>query len=335
VLTPLGPIPRLATRLSLADRLGALRVRLTIGRMDYKVPPGLYAIGNPDAESPVLVTANYKLTFDILRGDAHGVTAWLLVLDTHGINVWCAAGKGTFGTQELVRRLHDSGLSQLVTHRRIVVPQLGAPGVAAHEVRLATGFRVAWGPIRSADLPAFLHAGLKATPPMRAIRFTLRDRLVLAPVEIAGALKPAAWIALAMLALGVLASRSFAPAAVLSSAGGGLTMLAVGLVGGALVVPALLPWLPGRAFSAKGALVGAVLGGGIALGSGARPLSVAALALGSAALASYVAMNFTGSTPFTSLSGVDREMRRWMPLQAGSAALSVVLWVAAFILKGV
>ena len=73
--------------------------------MDYRVEPGLYAVGSPTADSPVLVSANYKMSFDRLRSALPGVDAWILVLDTKGINVWCAAGKGTFGTDELVRRI--------------------------------------------------------------------------------------------------------------------------------------------------------------------------------------------------------------------------------------
>ena len=61
-------------------------------------------VGAPDADSPVLVTANYKMTVDLLRRELAGLNAWLLVLDTRGINVWCAAGKGTFGTGEVIRR---------------------------------------------------------------------------------------------------------------------------------------------------------------------------------------------------------------------------------------
>lgn len=69
--------------------------------MGYTIDPGLYALGNPDESSPVLVTANYKLTFDRLRQSLPKLDAWVLVLDTKGINVWCAAGKGTFGTGEV------------------------------------------------------------------------------------------------------------------------------------------------------------------------------------------------------------------------------------------
>ena len=67
-------------------------VRWSIGRNNYKIEPGIYALGSPDKNSEVLVTANYKLSFDTLRKNLTGLNVWILVLDTKGINVWCAAG---------------------------------------------------------------------------------------------------------------------------------------------------------------------------------------------------------------------------------------------------
>ena len=99
--TPAGPVPVVSTASGWRDRLGTLGARSGINRHDYSVAPGLYAIGTPDPASPVLVTANFKLTFDTLRQRLSGIDAWLLVLDTLGVNVWCAAGKGTFATKEL------------------------------------------------------------------------------------------------------------------------------------------------------------------------------------------------------------------------------------------
>jgi CO dehydrogenase/acetyl-CoA synthase gamma subunit (corrinoid Fe-S protein) len=86
--------------------------------MRYRAAPGLYRIGQPDANSPVLVTANYKLTVDRVRKELVGMNVWLLVLDTKGVNVWCAAGKGTFGTDELVRRIQAANLNEVVGPRR-------------------------------------------------------------------------------------------------------------------------------------------------------------------------------------------------------------------------
>ena len=96
--------------------------------MGHRVHPGLYRLGNPMPDSPVFASANYTLSFDALRSALAGLDAYILVLDTKGINVWCAAGKGTFGTDELVRSDYRS--SHVVRHRTIILPQLGAPGIS-------------------------------------------------------------------------------------------------------------------------------------------------------------------------------------------------------------
>jgi hypothetical protein len=135
-----GRIPQVSSALAWCDRWGSIKARWGVGRMHYAVDPGLYALGSPDELSPVLVTANYKMSFDCLREALPGRNVWILVLDTEGINVWCAAGKGTFGTEELIRRITASGLKDIVKHRELILPQLGAPGVAAHLVRKQSGF---------------------------------------------------------------------------------------------------------------------------------------------------------------------------------------------------
>jgi hypothetical protein len=337
--TAVGPAPRVGHALTTADRVGAWRVRWGIGRDDYKVDPGLYALGAPDADSPVLVTANYKLTFDVLRSSVGELSAWVLALDTRGINVWCAAGKSTFSTDELVDRLAFEQVSSLVTHRKVVVPQLGATGVAAHEVRRRSGFAVVYGPVRLDDLPAFLAAGMKATPEMRRVTFPLKDRLVLTPVELAATVKPVA-IALGALALlSLLLARPWSLP--LASAAGlvakatlvNASPLLLGVIAGAVLVPALLPQLPFRMFAAKGALLGAALGLGLAVLLGFTPLGALGATLLTAAVSSYLAMNFTGSSTFTSMSGVEKEMRRWIPIQAALVAVAVCAFVAKAVLR--
>ena len=195
VATPVGRLPRVSSQLEWRDRWGAIKARWGVGRMDYSIDPGLYALGAPDRESPVLVSANYKMSFDELRSALPGRDLWILVLDTKGINVWCAAGKGTFGTEELVNRIESSGLNQIVGHRSLILPQLGAPGVAAHKVKKLSGFGVRYGPIKARDLPAYLDAGFKATEAMRLKTFPLRERAVLIPIELVETIKPTLIIA--------------------------------------------------------------------------------------------------------------------------------------------
>ena len=145
--------------------MGTVLARLGIGRDNYRITPGLYAIGAPDAQSPVMVTANYKLSFDVLRFHLAGVSAWILVANTRGINVWCAAGKGTFSAQEVAYRVQAARLADIVTHRRLVLPQLSATGVSARQVKTLCGFEVVWGPVHAKHIKEFLdkqnegHAG--------------------------------------------------------------------------------------------------------------------------------------------------------------------------------
>jgi hypothetical protein len=308
-----------------------IKSRISAFRMAYSVAPGLYAVGEPGPDAPVLVTANYKLTFDIVRRAVSGMHAWLLVLDTKSINVWCAAGKGTFGTDELVQRIAATGLDRVVSHRRLILPQLGAVGVSAAQVEKRTGFRVLFGPVEARDIPAYVAAGCKKTPAMSTMRFSLLDRLVLTPMEINPALKRYPWLAGAMLLVfglqpsGVL----FAPAWTQ-----GLPFLLLGLLSvlaGAFVTPMLLPWVPFRSFALKGWLAGAALlalavyGGGMQLRNDAFLLAAAFLFF--PALSSYIALQFTGSTTFTGISGVNKELKIGIPLYLGAAGLSVVLLV--------
>ena len=330
-----GPVPVVATRLDRRDRLGILGARLGYGRDGYRAAPGLYAVGRPGAKDPVLVTADYKLTFDALRRELHGVDAWILVLDTRGVNVWCAAGKGTFSAREAARVVTASQLPLVVSHRRLIVPQLAAPGLDAREVKRLCGFTVVFGPVRAADLPAFLMAGNRADPAMRRVTFTLRERLAVTPVEIYHARKWLWWAALAAVFVSGIGPAVFSLTAAFERGAWLVAALAAGLAGGAVAVPVLLPWLPGRAFAVKGAAAGAAAGCAAVLAMAASPwppvggLGVAAMLLVSSGLGSFLAMNFTGSTPFTSPSGVEREMRRAMPLQAAGLAAAAILWIAS------
>jgi hypothetical protein len=297
-----------------------------VRRSEHRVEPGLYALGDPGPEAPVFVTANYTLSFDALRSSLAGVAGYILVLDTRGINVWCAAGKGTFGTDELVRRIEATGLADVVRHRTLILPQLGASGVAAHEVRRRSGFRVDFGPVRAEDLPAYLETG-EATPEMRRVRFTLRDRLTLIPVEFVAVLRPTAIAAVLLwLLVGSLA------------AWGAVTAIMAGTV----LFPILLPWLPTRAFSSKGFLLGGVVGvlfavlvvrqgGELALWR--RVGWALAYVLTLPPITAYLALNFTGSTTFTSKTGVRQEMNAYIPIMAWAFGLGMAVTLVSSVFQ--
>lgn len=328
--TAVGPIPVVATTLTGRDTLGRWQMRWGFGRHHYRVRPGLYAVGAPDQHAPVLVSANYKLSFDTLRAALGGINCWLLVLDTRGINVWCAAGKGSFGTSELLRQVATTRLAAVVSHRTLIVPQLGAVGVAAHEVVKGCGFRVVYGPVRASDLPAFLAAGMVATPAMRRVTFSAGERLILTPVELTAFGRKPLGIALALFVIGGLGPDLFSLAAAWSRGGAAILTGLAGLVTGAVLTPLCLPWIPGRAFALKGGLAGlAVAATGAALyATELGRLNSLALCLALPAVASYGAMNFTGSSTFTSPSGVEKEMRRFIPLQLIALLAAGIAWIA-------
>ncbi|NQT17660.1 MAG: acetyl-CoA synthase subunit gamma [Planctomycetes bacterium] len=301
--------------------------------MQYRVQPGLYAAGTPTSDSPVLVSANYKMSFDRLRSQLEGIDAWIVVLDTQGVNVWCAAGKGTFGTDEIVDRVEAVGLGDVVSHRRLIVPQLGAPGVAAHEVKRRSGFRVVYGPVRAEDLRAYLAAGRKATPEMRRVRFPLRDRLAVAPLELVMSGKYAFSIAAGFFFLAGIGPDGYSWARVVTTGTSSALLFLAVWAASTLLVPALLPWLPGRPLAAKGTWLGFVF----VLGLGAYEWhrleaidswpTVLGWCLMIPAVSAFMGMNFTGSTTYTSLSGVRREVRVAGRIQAVCAVLGVILWL--------
>ena len=313
-----------SSQLTAADHWDHFLARIGYRRGEHRVEPGLYALGAPTPQSPVFVTANYTLSFDALRAALAGIDAYILVLDTQGINVWCAAGKGTFGTNEIVQRVHATGLKEVVSHRKLILPQLGAPGVAAHEVKKWTGFLVEYGPVRAEDLPEYLksrEAKPTPTPEMRRVRFTLRDRLVLIPIELYGALLPTLVVAIVLYFVdGLVASL-----AVLTA-----------VLAGTVLFPLLLPWIPTPNFSTKGFLLGGLAALPFALSVFLRhpdwtwwqqALQALQFLLIMPAVTAFLALNFTGATTFTSRSGVRREIFAYIPAMAWSFGSGILLGI--------
>ncbi len=312
--------------LTLANYWDHFAARWGVNRMGHRVEPGLHAIGNPTRESPVFVTANYSLSFDALRAALPGTDGYILVLDTEGINVWCAAGKGTFGTDELVKRIEATGLRDVVTHRVLILPQLGAPGIAAHEIKKRTSFKVEYGPVRASDLPQYLK-NHEATPEMRRVRFTVRDRLAVIPVEIVGGLLPVLVAAVICYVLGSWLSALVA-----------VSMMLAGIA----LFPLLLPWLPTHDFSSKGFILGILVALPLAFvtlqGNAdavwwVRALNAIAPLLIWPPVVAFLALNFTGSTTFTSRTGVRREIFAYVRVMAWTFAIGLVLMVGLPLLR--
>ncbi len=309
--------------LTLRNRWDHVQARFRWKREEHRVVPGLYSIGHPTAESPVFVSANYTLSFDALRSSLKGIDAYILVINTFGINVWCAAGKKTFGTEELVDRIESSELAKVVSHRSIIVPQLGAPGIAAHKVRQQSGFKVEYGPVRAKDIPEYLKTRT-ATPEMRKVRFGILDRMILTPVELLGYF---IYLVLAGVALYFWGGWT------------GALMVSLTIFGGAVLFPLLLPWLPTKDFSTKGWSLGILLTIAVILadvlwlnpdaGTTHKILAAFSYLLLWPPVVAFIALNFTGASTFASRSGVKAEMRTYIRPMAVSFVLGIILNIIA------
>ncbi|HEY8890653.1 MAG TPA: hypothetical protein VIM70_10390 [Clostridium sp.] len=191
-----------------------------------------------------------------------------------------------------------------------------------------SGFKVVYGPVRGEDIPCFLNNEMKTTSEMRRVRFNFLDRIVLTPIEIVGSLKFSLMVFGIMFLFNLLEIGNFKSIDVIAYIGA--------LLAGCLVVPMLLPWIPGRAFSFKGWLIGLLWSiAVIVLNVGSANfslLSSVAYILILPSVASYYAMNFTGCSTYTSLSGVVKEMKVALPFIAISIVLgSILLLVSNFV----
>ncbi|MBI4651838.1 acetyl-CoA synthase subunit gamma [Candidatus Desantisbacteria bacterium] len=326
--TDAGKIPVVNTSLDWTDNFGTIKARLTFGRMNYKVEPGIYAVGNPNSDSFVFVSANYKMSFDVLRSNLSGIDAWILVLDTDGINVWCAAGKGTFGTKEIVNRIKITGLEKIVNNRRLIVPQLGAPGVSFYDVKKFSSFSVTYGPVRASDIPEFIKSGMKATEDMRKVRFTLYDRVVLIPAEIVLGKTYLIYAAFVMFVLSGLNKNGYSVSLIFDKGVLSILNVLIAFFAGAAISPLLLPWLPGRSFSLKGfftGIIGFIISYYCGL-TGNNALKIFAWFLLFSSAVSFLTMNFTGASTYTSLSGVKKEMKYAVPMQIAGAISGLLIW---------
>jgi hypothetical protein len=330
-----GRIPRLKTTLDGKDRSGTIKVRLGFGRDNYMVPPGLYAVGNPNKSSPILATANYKLTVDMLRCNLQALDIWIMVIDTKGINVWCAAGKGTFGTYEIIKKIKELKLKDLVNHRTIILPQLCAPGVAAYQVLKNSGFKAIFGPIKAEDIKGFIGNGMKATEKMRTISFDASSRLLLTPIEVVHSFKLLLIMLASVLIYNIVGYNGFKLTALIMDSLIGFVPLAAAVLTSCIIVPFLLPYIPFRAFAAKGLLAGIVLDIMLLLLKDnilmlrSNLLLLIAYCIIIPTVTTLLSLNFTGSTTYTSFSGVKKETKITMPIIKVATVIGVILALAS------
>jgi ferredoxin len=120
------------------------------------------------------------LTVERVKKALREVDAYLLVANSRGVNVWCAATGGLLTNHDVISVLKTSGIEGRVEHRRVVLPQLAATGIEGRVVYEKAGWSVGWGPADAEDLPEFLRKGPSRPKRMRAVRFGWRKRLEMA-----------------------------------------------------------------------------------------------------------------------------------------------------------
>lgn len=267
--------------------------------------PGLYRLGHPGPDAPVLVTGNYYLTAHRLARAARGVDAWIVVADSNGVNVWCGAGGGHLTAEKVAHGLVASGVAERVVHRRAILPQLCANGVKGSEVERRTGWQVFWGPVYARDIPAYLAQGCAKTDAMRQAEFRLGQRLEMAVVM---------WQFYALLAAIVLAF--VAPHLILPALGISLGMF--------LFVGLTWPWWPTRNGLWQGLLLAGLslvlLFGAAWLTPGMSRRSLFHWALALVAMALFVGADYQGGSPLMR-AGEAEHFAIVFPVELGLLAL--------------
>jgi len=270
---------------SLRDLVG--NARDTVLRLlPHLAATGLFPIGDPGRGSPVLLTGNFTLTVRRLRRTLRGADVWLLVANSRGINVWCAAGGGHLSHHDVISVLRTSGISDLVDHRTLLLPQLAATGVERRPIEAATGWSATWGPARLEDLPAVLARGGSVRGRERRMRFPLRERLEMASM----------WFLPTALILGLVAGliggwrvgTAAATSIVLAVAGVFVALPRLTVTGPAR-------WLTYGVFTLLGAALGAAI---LELLGRPDALGVSTVIVVSLISMAVLSIDLTGTTPF-------------------------------------
>jgi len=162
-------ISKYAAIIVLSDFQGESIFPLLVERLNIYTDPqrpmmmqqGIYPIGNPTEDSPVLITTNFSLTYFIVSGEVESsrVASWLLVMDTEGLSVLTAWAAGKFVGDAIGAFIKKSGITEKVKHRRVVIPGAVAAVSGDLEEELGKGWEVKIGPREAAHLPAYLKMG--------------------------------------------------------------------------------------------------------------------------------------------------------------------------------
>ncbi len=149
----------------LSDFQGESLFPLLVGRLNIYTDPqrplatgeGIYEIGGPDENSPVLITSNFSLTYFIVSGEIENsrLPSYLLVKDTEGLSVMTAWAAGKFGADAIAPFVKKCGITERVKHRKLIIPGYIAVESGSLEEELPD-WEIQIGPREGAHIPAYL-----------------------------------------------------------------------------------------------------------------------------------------------------------------------------------
>lgn len=324
-------VPRVKPYLSLRDMGEMVLAGLGVLRASHVVAPGLYCVGFPDEEAPVLAVPNRKMSFDVLRKELSGIDAWLLVFDATRKDSWKADERHLYSVPALVHAVRASRLHDVVSHRRVYVPQSVEHRLDADIVMGQSGFSLVYGPRRTKDWQGFFENGGVATVPMQETTFTLAERMVRIPRQLHALLRPLAVFAVVAFVLSGMGPDVFDFDAAWSRMLGVVWSAVAALAAGSVAVPLLLPVLPGGRLTYKGLGLGAVAACVTLpmLPESLSALDVVALGALIVSASSWLARDFARLTPIGAAMGPVTVCRRPLLGQCIGGAVWAVLWGAS------
>ncbi|MFX1456664.1 MAG: HgcAB-like fusion protein [Promethearchaeota archaeon] len=146
----------------------------------FSTEPDLKKIGNPNKDSPVFLTCNFNITVKRVIKALKGIDCYLLIAPSKGINVWCGACGDDFNTDSVISIIKTSGISELVSHRILILPQLSAPGIDPTIIKKELGWNVKFGPVYAKDIQNYVKYEFNKTEQMREVKFTIPKRIEMA-----------------------------------------------------------------------------------------------------------------------------------------------------------
>ncbi len=263
----------------------------------FSVRPGFYFMGQRNENAPLLVTGNNFLTVFLLVRRIANRSIRLLIIDTNGINVWCAAVGDRFSAAEIIDKAMHFGLLKKGQKIEMILPKLCLSGVRLSDLHMA-GIKPIIGPLYAREVPEYLDRG--------EFEDRVDDRILFGFQSRGFTALPTAFqffyyfLGGYVVTLGILSSAIIGVAAVLG-----------------FFYPLLFPFLPGKQFAVKG----------ISLGFIASIFPVGFFSVGGFnlqlllfwnlfifATSIYIALNYTGNSPVSNYSRVREETIRFLPV---------------------